>query len=277
MNGHCEDHWTNTKAAEFEKTGDGSSAGHCIAMSLNDLSIWCYECQAYLINDDLTKLTRKFESAKFGHDEICVEDDQSNKAPEKYEHQSSSKRHKSEEQENREDFVKCNKKCDGITLKCEPDARHINEPEDVQTDSNDSNIGTEDDEDEASQPGVGNDCNDDDYVHPHLPNSMSDLAAYIKSEKCKSIVILAGAGMSRASGSKFTVFLFCCEIGETSSLTSIFIKHIIKYLTSALLVVCMKQLSLNVLPQQNHNEIKLEKIQRWYLTNIFSWKINCLV
>jgi len=36
--------------------------------------------------------------------------------------------------------------------------------------------------------------------HPHKPRSNADLAKFILSDDCQSIVILAGAGMSRASG-----------------------------------------------------------------------------
>ena len=37
---------------------------------------------------------------------------------------------------------------------------------------------------------------------PHLPKLMKDLAEYILSDECESITVLAGAGMSRASGSE---------------------------------------------------------------------------
>ena len=60
---------------EIEESGDNTSTGHCIAISVNDLSVWCYECGAYLVNDNLTKLVQRFEHSKFGSDDICIEVD----------------------------------------------------------------------------------------------------------------------------------------------------------------------------------------------------------
>eukprot|EP00584_Thalassiosira_punctigera_P020908 CAMPEP_0172572190 /NCGR_PEP_ID=MMETSP1067-20121228/134244_1 /TAXON_ID=265564 ORGANISM="Thalassiosira punctigera, Strain Tpunct2005C2" /NCGR_SAMPLE_ID=MMETSP1067 /ASSEMBLY_ACC=CAM_ASM_000444 /LENGTH=61 /DNA_ID=CAMNT_0013364683 /DNA_START=1 /DNA_END=182 /DNA_ORIENTATION=- len=31
-----------------EETKTEALAGHCVALSLADLSVWCYECDAYL-------------------------------------------------------------------------------------------------------------------------------------------------------------------------------------------------------------------------------------
>ena len=57
---------------------------------------------------------------------------------------------------------------------------------------------------QSSQDSEMDTCDDDQSkVHPYLPISMKDLAGFIKSDDCQSIVILAGAGMSRSSGSKF--------------------------------------------------------------------------
>jgi Zn-finger in ubiquitin-hydrolases and other protein len=39
--GHAQQHWQDTVA-------DAAPAGHCLAVSLSDLSVWCFRCQAYL-------------------------------------------------------------------------------------------------------------------------------------------------------------------------------------------------------------------------------------
>jgi len=51
VNGHCKDH-----AVE---------SGHCIAVSLEDLSAWCYQCSAYLTHPSLDGTLQKLESLKF--------------------------------------------------------------------------------------------------------------------------------------------------------------------------------------------------------------------
>ena len=64
-------------------------------------------------------------------------------------------------------------------------------------------------------PSASNDSDDEDVdehgfrgggKHPHLPKSMKELAEFILSDHCESIVVLTGAGMSRASGSKLKGF-----------------------------------------------------------------------
>ncbi|KAL9183377.1 hypothetical protein ACHAXT_005164 [Thalassiosira profunda] len=42
------------------------AVGHCVAVSLADLSVWCYECDAYLVHPTLEKITRHLEGVKFG-------------------------------------------------------------------------------------------------------------------------------------------------------------------------------------------------------------------
>lgn len=59
INGHCRDHWEITKA----KSND---YGHCIAVSLEDLSVWCYECSAYLDDSSLKPILKSLEDKKFG-------------------------------------------------------------------------------------------------------------------------------------------------------------------------------------------------------------------
>ena len=51
VNGHCKDH--------------AEESGHCIAVSLEDLSVWCYRCSAYLTHPSLDDTLRTLESLKF--------------------------------------------------------------------------------------------------------------------------------------------------------------------------------------------------------------------
>ena len=107
--GHAKLHWEDTKSAELEdfvmimsssppssllnnnssanNSGNGDdddpkkkkkATGHCIGVSLADLSVWCYECNAYLHHDSFTGLMKCLEELKFGggeessndHDEV---------------------------------------------------------------------------------------------------------------------------------------------------------------------------------------------------------------
>lgn len=59
VNGHALDHWEKTK----EECKDGE--GHCIAISLADLSVWCYICQSYVVHDMLDPCVKKLQKLKF--------------------------------------------------------------------------------------------------------------------------------------------------------------------------------------------------------------------
>ena len=64
VNGHGQLHWEWSKQNPSQRGKDG--AGHCIAMSMQDLSIWCYACQAYLHNESLLPYLKRMEELKFG-------------------------------------------------------------------------------------------------------------------------------------------------------------------------------------------------------------------
>eukprot|EP01083_Nonionella_stella_P082427 227497_1 len=51
VNEHCKDH--------------AEESGHCIAVSLEDLSVWCYQCSAYLTHPSLDDTLKTLESLKF--------------------------------------------------------------------------------------------------------------------------------------------------------------------------------------------------------------------
>lgn len=254
VNGHCEEHWRNTKASEIETTGDNSKAGHCIALSLNDLSVWCYECGAYLVNDDLTKLVQKFEHSKFGGDDVCIEvgGQMINSDTQRKESETSNKRPKcndsgnlhhviasddcknmSKEQSDHTYMTQSN--TTAVELDHSKDSKNfqidqmiacpMNENGDNESEKNQNSISDcerdEDSENGSNMEQIDRDISEDSRhyqagddsdmeksddeckTHPYLPTSMKDLAEFIKSDDCQSIVILAGAGMSRASGSKF--------------------------------------------------------------------------
>ena len=63
VNGHGLQHWETTRAnASTEET---PKVGHCIALSLSDLSVWCYQCGSYLKHPSLDPLLQKLEELKF--------------------------------------------------------------------------------------------------------------------------------------------------------------------------------------------------------------------
>lgn len=58
VNGHSLLHWEETKSSKDDD-------GHCLAVSLEDLSVWCYVCNAYVVNDLLKPITNTLERLKF--------------------------------------------------------------------------------------------------------------------------------------------------------------------------------------------------------------------
>jgi hypothetical protein len=68
VNGHGLQHWKDTKESGNNNNGDQRDLpGHCVAVSLADLSVWCHECGAYLVHDEtiLRPILRKLEKCKF--------------------------------------------------------------------------------------------------------------------------------------------------------------------------------------------------------------------
>ena len=71
VSGHCKDHWlyTREKARErspHDKGDDSDYVGHCLAVSVSDLSVWCYECDSYIRHPLLKPITNHLEALKFG-------------------------------------------------------------------------------------------------------------------------------------------------------------------------------------------------------------------
>lgn len=72
---HAVSHWEQTKRhgeaqlSVAQVASGAQSRGHCLALSLGDLSVWCYECDSYVKHETLTPLVKKMERLKFGEDE----------------------------------------------------------------------------------------------------------------------------------------------------------------------------------------------------------------
>lgn len=73
-NKHSIKHWEETRRTEESGITVADAAagikarGHCLAMGLNDLSIWCYECQSYVEHEQLQPLYQRMQELKFGTD-----------------------------------------------------------------------------------------------------------------------------------------------------------------------------------------------------------------
>lgn len=66
VNGHSKIHYEDTKNSLKEESSKGEKIGHCIAASLTDLSVWCYECNGYLHHESLKPILNALEKKKFG-------------------------------------------------------------------------------------------------------------------------------------------------------------------------------------------------------------------
>lgn len=79
VNGHGLQHWKDTCAAaaagqqqqEEEEEDTGTAVGHCVALSLADLSVWCHVCGAYLVHDEkvLKPIVKYLEQLKFADEQ----------------------------------------------------------------------------------------------------------------------------------------------------------------------------------------------------------------
>lgn len=67
VNGHSKIHYEDTTRDNLKKESfEGEKIGHCIAASLADLSVWCYECNGYLHHESLKPILNALEKKKFG-------------------------------------------------------------------------------------------------------------------------------------------------------------------------------------------------------------------
>ena len=167
--------------AHWEKTKENDQDGHCVAVSLSDLSAWCHICGSYVRNTDtLDPLLRRLEELKFANEN----------PPRAIEGERETKRSRSSLTEEDElpdvDDSDMELPSDAIAAAAafivgRGNARGFP----ISLDSSDG----EEEEEEI------------DYAFGETkPSTLEEVANFIKSDRCRSIVILAGAGMSVRSG-----------------------------------------------------------------------------
>jgi NAD+-dependent protein deacetylase sirtuin 2 len=180
VNGHGLLHYEESLKSEETKGEDG--AGHCIAVSMADLSVWCHACNAYLKDRRLDFFVKKLQELKFGKDDEDPDDAES------------------EEDDD-----------DGADEDSEDEVDDGSEDEREQPSSP---TGEEGDQGKPAalarsargMPlgrgiyGESDDDEDIEYPFGSCPSSLKDVASFINSDACQSIVVLAGAGLSTNSG-----------------------------------------------------------------------------
>lgn len=69
---HSLAHWEEKKREQeanltvADAAAGKEAIGHCLVLGLSDLTVWCYECQAYVDHEMLTPLLKQMEALKFG-------------------------------------------------------------------------------------------------------------------------------------------------------------------------------------------------------------------
>ena len=165
VNGHGIIHYEDSLRDDPGPDG----AGHCIAASLADLSVWCHACSAYLRHPHLDPLIKKLEQLKFADD---VEE----------------KEEEEETIETEEGVAEASTLTNYSESTANDDAMDGDVPPLSIGDIISLNYGDGEAEVEL------------DYPFGHTPTSLEDVARFILSENCQSIIVLAGAGMSVTSG-----------------------------------------------------------------------------
>uniref|UniRef100_A0A7S2H762 Deacetylase sirtuin-type domain-containing protein n=1 Tax=Helicotheca tamesis TaxID=374047 RepID=A0A7S2H762_9STRA len=224
VNGHALSHWEDTKAKEValleakrrrrchpcssdetnnDDDGDAAAnesaaenddnceninektaaAGHCVMVSLSDLSVWCYECSSYLKHPKLDPLLKRLEELKFPSSSAS-----SGGEERQQQQQQGMKGIENEDIVNHEE----GKGRAGGKKEADTEAAAQEESSDY---SSDDSVAAEaaEAEREASLFWKSN-------PPPPLPTTLAEMANFINSPRCKSIAVLAGAGMSVASG-----------------------------------------------------------------------------
>ena len=170
--GHSLSHWHDTKEKE------GFEEGHCIAASLGDLSVWCHECDAYLHDPLLDPILQRLEQLKF--EEVELE-------PKRKKHRASdsdvSAGLSGDDDDGDDDDDDDDSDGSEISPTIIAVANAVARGVPIE-------LFTQQDEEEE----------DLEYPFDNLPTSLEEVANFIQSEKCRSIVILAGAGMSVSAG-----------------------------------------------------------------------------
>ena len=221
VNGHCVDHW------KYSKTSDDNE-GHCIAISFADLSVWCHECQSYIRNDHLlTPLLKQLEHYKFSKEESVTNNQSNNDNNNNNNNYSDNgdREYSVDERDytNRKDpprfspgdfdahpptkkqrsvssldssinsSVSSKTSLSSTSEEVEPSNNDKDDEFDRETKIRSFPISLDDEGEEEERVPI-------EYPFGTLPTSLKDVADFILSDKCRSVVILAGAGMSVVSG-----------------------------------------------------------------------------
>jgi NAD-dependent deacetylase sirtuin 2 len=225
VNAHALEHYQATKGDGDDTAASSSTTGHAIAVSLADLSVWCHACQSYLVahkNPELQPIVERLEEIKFPsssnmpqapNDEVCQSPKR--QASKKQRLGADSGDDVSGEFENV--WISVYHRDQNIStyhLLCfvEEDQEKHGEPVADEIDLMEALRAA------AAAQGIpfelllqqaqayGDDDDDDSdkeeilYPFDDRPNSLEKLANFITSDKCRRILILAGAGMSVSSG-----------------------------------------------------------------------------
>eukprot|EP00522_Entomoneis_paludosa_P008149 CAMPEP_0172453270 /NCGR_PEP_ID=MMETSP1065-20121228/10673_1 /TAXON_ID=265537 /ORGANISM="Amphiprora paludosa, Strain CCMP125" /LENGTH=779 /DNA_ID=CAMNT_0013205449 /DNA_START=165 /DNA_END=2504 /DNA_ORIENTATION=+ len=272
QNGHAIAHWEETQKQEQDQkangiTGDG--AGHCVGVSLSDLSAWCHVCSAYVKHPTLLNpLVSKLEEIKFqdmtatadlgktppnSKDEMSISNpmefsglppSSDNSDNNSMSHFKSPKRKKAKFVlgdnsfgDNSQIWMEVNPLTDdNQIMESEPaaaDDEFDSVDGDEKEDGKEEDGGDGDDQEEealdevddadlmamlaraamaqgisldwimeqARHEGDGDDSESPvEYPFETMPTDLEGVAQFIQSDRCKRVLILAGAGMSVASG-----------------------------------------------------------------------------
>ena len=98
VHGHALQHWQESTTT----TNSGPSPGHCLAVSLSDLSVWCHACQAYVLvhasspPPQLQTIVQTLEARKFSSDAEEEEEEAATMFLESNSNEPVKKKHKSD-------------------------------------------------------------------------------------------------------------------------------------------------------------------------------------
>jgi NAD-dependent SIR2 family protein deacetylase len=190
VNEHALAHWKYTQPDDNE--------GHCVAASLTDLSVWCHLCQAYLspLNEHLRPIMEELEKRKFA-------DEREEPERKKARSQDTSKEDSENEDASMSDHQESQDGHDespgrGVALNLDDESDEESDPaairllraaafEGIPLHWILQNL-------QEQSEGLPS------YPFGTLPKSLKEVAEFIQSKKCQSIVVLAGAGMSVSAG-----------------------------------------------------------------------------
>lgn len=207
VHGHGVDHFNETQ--------------HCVQVSLSDLSVWCHTCEAYLethTSETLRPITEHLERVKFGSNTKEEEKDAADSAQQNKEvatdEERESKRIKSNHgtDDDGSDESIYNNVDDGVPLHA-LDAIPLPGQDEDSDDDEEAQAFFRQLMQMASARGIpleyllqqiqsqhSEDNEPVEYPFEEKPQSLHDVANFLRSDKCQKILILAGAGMSVESG-----------------------------------------------------------------------------